>query len=93
MHILLIEAEIRIPESHSLKEKRSVMKRLLNEIRRDYNVSAAEVAHHDAWQQAGLAFAAVGNMKKSAERIERQLEELLEFHDSVQLTMFHSQWL
>ena len=45
--------------SHSLKEKRAVVKPILEGARRRYLVAAAEVDHHDQWQRAGLGFAVV----------------------------------
>ena len=52
--------DLRIPLSHSLKEKRAVVKPILEGARRRYSVAAAEVGHQDRWQRAALGFAAVG---------------------------------
>ncbi len=93
MHILLVEYELHLPECHSLKEKRHVIKPLLNEIRRDYNVSAAEVEFHDVWQQALLAVVCVGNLKPALEKNERQLTALLDSHESAVLVDVRTQWL
>jgi uncharacterized protein YlxP (DUF503 family) len=43
-----------------LKEKRAVVKPILEGARRRFQVSAAEVEHHDKWQRAALGFAVVG---------------------------------
>jgi uncharacterized protein YlxP (DUF503 family) len=43
-----------------LKEKRAVVKPMLEGARRRFQVSAAEVAHQDKWQRAALGFAVVG---------------------------------
>jgi uncharacterized protein YlxP (DUF503 family) len=48
-----------IPTSHSLKDKRQVLKSLTARIRNDFNVSIAEVDRQDAWQQAVLGVACV----------------------------------
>lgn len=85
MHILLIEVDLHLPGCHSLKEKRSVLKKLLNEIRRDYNLSVAEVEHHDTWQSAGVAMVGVSGVRSSLERLERQMVELLDTQHNVQL--------
>ncbi|MGQ0520053.1 MAG: DUF503 domain-containing protein [Actinomycetota bacterium] len=52
--------ELHIPASHSLKEKRAVVKPILEGARRRFQVSAAEVGAQDKWQRAVLGFAAVG---------------------------------
>jgi uncharacterized protein YlxP (DUF503 family) len=44
--------ELYIPGSHSLKDKRSVLKRVINRIRHEFNVSIAEVDYHDVHQSA-----------------------------------------
>ncbi len=93
MHIILIQYELRLPSVHSLKEKRGVLKKLLNIIRRDYNVSASEVDHHDYWQSTLIAVVAVGGMRDSLERIERQLDELVETHPDSEVVAVDRQWL
>jgi uncharacterized protein YlxP (DUF503 family) len=42
---------------HSLKAKRGALKPLLAHLRREFNVSAAEVDDQDRWQAAGIAVA------------------------------------
>ncbi len=61
MHVGTLLVEIAIPDSDSLKDKRQVVKSLLDSIRRKYNVSAAEVDQNDIWRRAGLGFAVVSN--------------------------------
>ena len=48
-----------LPGVASLKEKRSIIKRLLNQLRRRFEVAAAEVDHQDLWQTADIALIAV----------------------------------
>lgn len=93
MHIILIQYELRLPGVHSLKEKRSIIKKLLNVLRRDYNVSAAEVDHLDLWQTTVIAVVAVGGVRESLERIERQLDELIETHPDSEIIAADRQWL
>jgi uncharacterized protein YlxP (DUF503 family) len=45
----------------SLKDKRSALKPLVSWIRREFNVSVAEVGDQDAWQSAALAVVTVSN--------------------------------
>lgn len=93
MHILLLQIDIYLPECHSLKDKRHVVKPLLNELRRDYNISAAEVDLHDEWQHARFAVVTVGNMREALEQTERDVLTLFETHPSAQLTQVHREWL
>lgn len=52
---------LQVPEAHSLKEKRAVLQRIKARIRQRFNVSIAEVDHHEAWGTATLAVAIVTN--------------------------------
>ncbi len=58
VHAAALYVEIHLGESRSLKQKRSVVRHLLDTARQRYRVSASEVAHQDLWQLAGLGFAA-----------------------------------
>jgi uncharacterized protein YlxP (DUF503 family) len=44
----------------SLKDKRRILKSVLAHLRQQYNLSVAEVGHHDVWQTAVIGLAAVG---------------------------------
>ena len=52
--------DLHLPQSHSLKEKRAVIRPILDGARHRFQVAAAEVAFQDKWQRALLGFAAVG---------------------------------
>jgi uncharacterized protein YlxP (DUF503 family) len=52
---LMVEA------SHSLKEKRMVLRRIKDKVKNKFNVAIAEVGDQDAWQSAELGFAVVSN--------------------------------
>jgi uncharacterized protein YlxP (DUF503 family) len=53
-----------VPESHSLKEKRMVLRRIKDRVRQKFNCAIAEVGEpgdQDAWQSAALGFVVVSN--------------------------------
>lgn len=52
---------LHIPTCSSLKEKRGRIKPLLARLRREFNVSVAEMDLQDQWQEAVIACAMVGN--------------------------------
>lgn len=53
--------ELALPAARSLKDKRGVLKSLLARLRRDFNISVAEVGKNDYWQSARVAVACVSN--------------------------------
>ena len=69
MVVGLSTVELIIPESNSLKEKRSVLRPLLEGVRHRFNVSAAEVDHMDLWRRATLGFACVSNDQKFVDQV------------------------
>ena len=48
-----------LPGVASLKEKRAILKPLLTQLRRTFDIAAAEVDHHDVWQSSAVALVAV----------------------------------
>jgi len=61
--------ELTIPESNSLKDKRQVLRSMLDGIRRRFNVSAAEVDNLDLWRRATVGIAAVSNEQKYVDQL------------------------
>jgi hypothetical protein len=57
----VLEVRMRLRSSHSLKEKRKVLRSIKDRIRARFNVSVAEVDDQDLWQSIVLGFAAVGS--------------------------------
>lgn len=51
--------DVRLPGCRSLKEKRSLLRPILERLQQRFGVSVAEVDHQDLWQRAGLGVAAV----------------------------------
>lgn len=63
--------------SHSLKEKRVVLRRVKDLVRQKFNVSIAEVGeNNDVWQRGVLGLSVVGNERRF---VESQLDEVLAF--------------
>ena len=50
-----------VSESHSLKEKRMVLRRFKDRVNNKFNCAIAEVGDQDNWQSAELGFAVVSN--------------------------------
>jgi uncharacterized protein YlxP (DUF503 family) len=69
--------DLRIPGCSSLKEKRHVVKTVSAGLRAKFNVSVAEVDHHDLWQRTTLGISAVAtqgfHLRKVMHEVERYL--------------------
>ncbi len=71
----LLTVELYIGGCRSLKEKRQIVQSVVTRLRNDFNLSVAEVDHHDLHQRACLAIACVGNQ---ADFVNRVLDRVLE---------------
>lgn len=69
MSVGLLTLHIHLPGCGSLKEKRGRLKSLINQLHREFNVSVAEVEHHDVWQDSVIACALVSNDHKHTQRV------------------------
>lgn len=69
---------LRIPESHSLKDKRQVLKAMASRIRNRFNVSVAEVDDHDRWQSAALGVSCVSNSSQHANEVLSRVIDYIE---------------
>jgi uncharacterized protein YlxP (DUF503 family) len=67
MTVGLLTVELHIPGSRTLKDKRMVLRRIKDRIKK-FNVSVAEVAHHDLWQRSVLAVVTVSTDQPHADR-------------------------
>lgn len=68
--------EISVFEAHSLKEKRKVVRSLIDRTRHRYNASVAEVDYQDVWQTAAIAVTCVS---ASSSHADQMLQEILGF--------------
>ena len=70
--------DFRIFGCGSLKEKRSVLSRIIRRIQNEFNISIAEVGDNDQWQKAKVGFCVVGNDKSY---INAKIDHVLNFVD------------
>lgn len=61
MKIAHLTLELRIEGSHSLKDKRQVLRSIKDKLRNEFNVAVAEVDVTDLWQRATLAVVSVSD--------------------------------
>jgi uncharacterized protein len=71
-----------IPEVRSLKEKRSVLTKLIKRTQNEFNISIAEVGDQDVWKRAKIGFSLVGNDRRL---INAKVDHVLKFVDQLNL--------
>jgi len=83
-----------LPGNDSLKGKRSVLKSMMSRLRREFNVSVAEVDLHDIWQTAIIGVVCVSNRQDYAHGLLAQVVEWIESHRlDVQLVDYEMEML
>ena len=85
MFIGVLQVELRLPLANSLKDKRSVIKRLLNRLHKDYNLAVAELDHLDRRRSCIMGVVTVCNSKPVAEKTLRRALGLIESTDGLEL--------
>jgi uncharacterized protein YlxP (DUF503 family) len=65
----VLTLEIHVEHSHSLKEKRHVVKSLKDRLRERFNVSVSEIDFLDSWQNSVLAAVTVSADRIRAEQV------------------------
>lgn len=77
----VLTLELWVESSHSLKDKRQVVRSLKDRLRDKFNVSVAEIDGLDSWQNSVLAVVTVANDRTYAEQVlqaaESQAADLL----------------
>jgi len=80
MVIGVCHLDLLIRGNNSLKEKRRILKRIIERVKNKFNVSVAEVGNHDLWQSSQIGFCMVGNDKRfinsSLDKVIRFIEEI-----------------
>jgi hypothetical protein len=60
MVVGVLQLTLYVSDSHSLKEKRGVLRKIKSRVRNEFNVSIAECDEHDLWQKTLLGICQVG---------------------------------
>lgn len=68
MFIAIAKIDLLIYEAASIKDKRQVIRSILDKFKNKTSIAACEVAHHDLWQKATIGISCVSNDKGIVEK-------------------------
>lgn len=68
MTIAILTLQLQLPGCKSLKEKRSHLKSLITRLHREFNLSVAELAQQDIWDQATIGCVMISNEHQFSEK-------------------------
>ncbi|MBP2256233.1 DUF503 domain-containing protein [Virgibacillus alimentarius] len=91
--IIYAEVECKFYEGRSLKQKRSVIKRLIAKLRKDFNVSVTELAYHDLWQRTKLGIVTISNNKIHAEQMMQEVLKVIDTYPELERTITEVEYL
>jgi hypothetical protein len=81
MPIGVLTLELHLPDAHSLKEKRFVVRKIKDRLRARFNVAVAELDHQDLWQRAVIGVVSISSSRQNLEQIlqavQRESEKVL----------------
>ncbi len=93
MYVASLTVDLHLPASHSLKDKRSLLRPILEGCRRRFAVAAAEVGHQDLWQRSTLGMAVVSGSAGHAEEVLDAVERFVWSFPEVEVTSLGRNWL
>lgn len=74
------EIELYLPGVLSLKQKRGILKSMLNKMRNKFNIANAEVGNNDTWQSAIIAITCVSNSTTHLHQTIQNVMKWIEAH-------------
>ncbi len=78
MIVGVCEITLHLPDCHTLKEKRQIVKSVLARVRNKFEVAIAEVDDQDLWQIAKIGVSCVSNSSQHAEEILAHVQRYIE---------------
>jgi uncharacterized protein YlxP (DUF503 family) len=92
-HVLALVVDLRLPASHSLKDKRAIVKTVLEGARRRYQVGCAETGEQDKWQRCELAFTTAAGSRRHVEEVVDAVERFVWSFPEVEVLDANRHWL
>jgi uncharacterized protein YlxP (DUF503 family) len=76
VYVGVLQIALLCPESHSLKDKRSIVRRIKDRVHQRFSIAIAEVGSLDSWQRAELGVAIAGSDR---DRVASGLVDIVKF--------------
>lgn len=91
--ILYAEVECMIYEVNSLKDKRSIVKRIMHKIKHDSNVAVSELMYHDLWNRIRLGIVTLSNERTHAEQVMQHVLKTIDAFGEIERTITEMEWV
>ncbi|MFW5870493.1 MAG: DUF503 domain-containing protein [Candidatus Sumerlaeota bacterium] len=81
----VLHVAVRLPVCNSLKEKRAIVKPVIEHLRRHFNLAVAEVDDQDIWRSAVLSIATISADKNVVESTLRQATDYFDSRHELEI--------
>ncbi len=85
--------ELHLPQAVSLKQKRKVVKSVIEQLHQRFRLSIAETAYHDLHQRAEISLAAIVQNHQEGQRLMAAARAIVEDHTDAVLLHWDPQWI
>ena len=85
MHAAAVLFDLHLPTCGSLKEKRQIVRPIVEGLRNRHGVAASEVAAHDLWQRARIGVAAVSESAARLDQVLANAERFVWSHPEIEV--------
>ncbi|PKY89040.1 DUF503 domain-containing protein [Falseniella ignava] len=81
MFIYLLEVELLLEDCYSLKDKRRIIRSILDYARDQLKISSCEISNHDTYNLTRLGFVTISNQRNLAkDMLEQWLERIISYY-------------
>ncbi len=85
MIVGVLQISLRLPSCRSLKDKRRILRSIIERARNDYHVSIAEVDDQDLWGNAEVGVSVVSSSGTQIESILSKVLDAFEGHPEIEV--------
>jgi len=85
--------ELFIPDCHTLKQKRAVVRPMVDGLQRRFKVSAAEIGMQDKWQRADIGVAVISGTEGHVLEVLGEVERFVWSFPEVQVMDQRRSWM
>lgn len=75
--LLALTIDLHLHAPQSLKEKRGIVKRIIQQLRKEFLCAISETGAHDSWQRAQISLALIGSDSATLDRVSKSIEDWL----------------
>lgn len=91
--IAFVRCDCLIYDAHSLKDKRSVVQRILSRLKERYNVSVSELGHQDLWQRTEIGIVSIASSRQAAEAELNRALKMIDSFPEIERATTQIEWL